>query len=280
VAVQTQLLKVGSRRADVAAMSVATKSTDARPTVTREPAYEPTVDTFAAILRGHVPVVSTIVEVGARDGVETLAFADKFPEAQIYSFECNPQTLPACEHAAAMRSNITLIPNAVAEIEGSLSFFQYGPEVGASSLYKFSADYPLEDRAQNEIKVQATTLRRSMAEHDVDRIDGIWLDIQGGELAALKSLGERIRDVGVIYTEVEFFEVYAGQPRFWQIWWFLHRNGFLLHGFPWRSPYFGDAVFVNRDRLTGKRFGAQVTELRALAQTARSFALALLGRHP
>jgi FkbM family methyltransferase len=87
--------------------------------------------------------VSTIVEVGARDGVETLAFADKFPDAQIYSFECNPETLPACERAAAMRSNITLIPNAVAETEGPLSFFQYGPNEGALSLYKLNANYPL-----------------------------------------------------------------------------------------------------------------------------------------
>jgi FkbM family methyltransferase len=254
-------------------MSATATATDIR-------AYEPTVDAFEEILRGHVPVVSTIVEVGARDGVETLAFADKFPEAQIYSFECNPETLPACERAAAMRSNITLIPNAVAETEGTLSFFQYGPNEGASSLYKFNDDYPLEDRAQNEIKVHATTLRRSMAEHNVDRIDGVWLDIQGGELAALRSLGERIRDVGVIYTEVEFFEVYAGQPLFWRLWWHLRREGFLLHGFTWRSPYFGDAVFVNRDRLTGQRFQSQLAELRGLVQTARSLALVLLRRHP
>ena len=119
-----------------------------------------------------------------------------------------------------------------------------------------------------------------MAEHEVDRIDGLWMDIQGGELAALRSLGERIHDVGVIYTEVEFFEIYAGQPLFWRLWWYLRRKGFVLHGFPWRSGYFGDAVLVDRDRLTGKRFQAQIAELRALAQTARSLALVLLRRHP
>ena len=77
------------------------------------------------------------------------------------------------------------------------------------------------------------------------------------------SLGERIHDVGVIYTEVEFFEIYA-DSRFWRLWWYLRRKGFVLHGFPWLWGYFGDVVFVNRDRLTGKRFQAQIAELRAL----------------
>lgn len=71
------------------------------------------------------------------------------------------------------------------------------------------------------------------------------MDIQGAELLAYKGLEERIRDVKVIHTKVEFLEIYEGQPLFGQVKRFLSRKGFLLVGFTEFGEYSADAVFVN-----------------------------------
>ena len=62
--------------------------------------------------------VRWILEIGARDCRETLGFAERFPSASIFAFECNPDTLPACRAAIAGRRNIRLIEKAVAERPG------------------------------------------------------------------------------------------------------------------------------------------------------------------
>ena len=207
--------------------------------------------------------VEVIVEVGARDGRETRGFGLLFPRARIVSFECNPQTLPQCREAVAVMDNAVLVEKAVSDRIGEITFYPIDTDntepgaasanPGASSLLRASGKYELETYVQRQISVPTTTLAAVMDELALARIDLLWMDIQGAELMALQGLGERLADVGVIHTEVEFVEIYEGQPLFADIASHLMRRGFAFAGFTIYSKHSADAVFVNRARFSAAK---------------------------
>ena len=205
---------------------------------------------FATLARALLPdKVRWIVEVGARDCRETLGFGELFPSASIAAFECNPDTLPACRAAVAGRQNIRLVEKAVSERPGQLAFYPVDPAInaGASSLYEATGSYQLEQYPQRRIEVEAVTLESFMAAEAIPRIDLLWMDIQGAELAALHGLGARIADVALIHAEVEFEEIYRGQPLFPEVHAFLESRGFRFLGFTIYARHSADAVFANRE---------------------------------
>jgi FkbM family methyltransferase len=222
--------------------------------------YESSVDKFIAIAKQYLGrPINTVFELGARDCRETLRFENVLPEAQIYTFECNPDTLPLCRANIAGHRNIHLIEKAVANFEGETEFHQIDPQKtvtswqdgnpGASSLLQATGKYPLEQYAQRPVPVQVTTLASEMKNFNIDHIDLLWIDIQGAELMALEGLDHRIRDISLIHVEVSFFEIYQNQPFFMEVKKYLNEKGFLLAGFTAFGEYSGDAIFVNRQIL-------------------------------
>jgi FkbM family methyltransferase len=217
--------------------------------------------------------IKTVVEAGARDCTETAEFSRRLPDASIYAFECNPSTLAACRDTIERLPNATLIEQAVADRDGTITFYPIDQDLtdtewedgnpGASSLFKASDEYPPENYVQNEITVDATKLGTFLKRESISHVDLLWMDIQGAELMALNGLEEHIYDVKAIHTEVEFFEIYADQPLFADIRRFLNRRGFRLAAFTLVGPYSADAIFLNSNVLTSasRRFGLYVREL-------------------
>lgn len=199
--------------------------------------------------------IRTVVELGARDCHESVAFATLLPQAVIYAFECNPDTLPLCRLNSKGVSNVHLIELAIADRCGTISFFKTDPSrtitshengnPGASSLFVASGKYPVETYGQTEIRVAATTLQAFMLNQGLATIDLLWMDLQGAELMALMGLGHNIHNVKVIHTEVEFFEIYSGQPLYRDVRNFLKQHGFRLLTFTNFGRYAGDCMFVN-----------------------------------
>lgn len=207
--------------------------------------------------------VRTIVEIGAKDCVETMGFAEHFPEARIYSFECNPATLPLCRERIKNTKNITLIEKAVSDKDGEIAFFPIDQErtitpwadgnPGASSLLLASGKYKKEKYVQKEICVPSVTLASFFQEQKIDSVDLLWMDIQGAELMALKGARESLSGIKIIFLEVEFMEIYKGQPLFTDIKYFLNEHGFSLYDFAYFGRYFADAIFVT-NALHGNTF--------------------------
>lgn len=199
--------------------------------------------------------VKTILEFGSRYGEDTVEFAKRFPQATVYTFECNPNSLEECKNNISEYPNIILTEKAVSDENGTVTFFAIDKEntittwedgnQGASSLLKASGKYEVEQYAQKEVTVEATTLHSFIQHNRLDNIDLLWMDIQGAELKALKGLKEKISIVKLLHVEVEFMEIYSGQPLFEDIKDFFTQNGFLFLGFTCKSEYSADAVFVN-----------------------------------
>jgi len=230
----------------------------ARPQFLVECCMEKSVYTIAKILGRFIKNdrVRIVVEVGAKDCTESVGLAERFPQARVYAFECNPDTLDTCRRNVRDHPQIQLIESAVADSCGIRSFFKTDPvqsrtlwpdgNPGASSLFRASGKYPVEDYAQIEVSVPTTTLEKFVNDRKLQTIDLLWMDIQGSELLALKGLGDSLSKVKLIHTEVEFLEIYKGQPLWRDLNRFLHSKNFALLKFTSFGRYSADAIFINR----------------------------------
>jgi FkbM family methyltransferase len=200
--------------------------------------------------------IRTIVELGSRDAEVALALKRAFPQAHVFAFECNPAAIELCRRniAASGAEGVTLIPKAVSDTSGTVDFYAIDPirtvtphpdgNIGASSLFQANPDYPHEQYSQNRISVEALTLAQWARETSIAAIDLVWMDLQGAELKALHGMEDLLRNIKILYTEVEFKPVYLGQPLFPDIDRFLRQRGLRLHVKFNQSEWFGDAMYV------------------------------------
>lgn len=195
-----------------------------------------------------------ILDVGSRDCGESLELSRAFPNARIFAFECNPQTLPICRSVCADCSAITLCPYAVNSYDGECTFYPIDPartrttwkdgNPGASSLFRANGAYPAETYVQNEIQVPCRRIESVLKEHGVDHVDLIWMDLQGAELIALESLGPYLDRVHSIHTEVTHRAMYTGQNMFSDIHDFLVARGFVADS-PITGGWQQDVIYRN-----------------------------------
>lgn len=202
-----------------------------------------------------------IFEIGSRDARQAIEFTEQFPDAVIYAFECNPETLSKCYENASDHENVHIVPKAVNSFDGHCQFYPIDTErsvthvsagnPGASSLFRVRGDFPSEKLVQNEITVRCTRLDSFCSENGISKVDWLWLDLQGAELLALESLGERLNRVKIINTEVEFKEMYLGQPLFEEVDSYLRDRNFILVTRYEESQWFANAIYLNRSLITG-----------------------------
>jgi FkbM family methyltransferase len=200
---------------------------------------------------------STIFEFGSRYGEDTIELARLNPDSIVYSFECNPNTLDECKRNVDGYKNIYFTNSAIGNIDGEIDFYSIDEKntisewpdgnQGASSLLKASETYYVEKYSQNKIRVPITTLKRFMEDRKIPEISLLWMDIQGAEKMALEGLGEKISNVKIIHLEVEFKEIYQGQPLFKEMHNYFIKNNFTLLGFTNIGKTAGDAVYLNKN---------------------------------
>ena len=200
----------------------------------------------AIFLRNIIPNnVNTVFELGARDLLDALTL-QKYYDADVYSFECNPDCISVCRHTRdilgstkeASLSRITLVDKAVSETDGKVSFYPFDlnkyNNMGASSLFKIDfsrrrkgdPDYN-KPNPQKHILVDGIRLDTYLAENDhIPGIDLICMDLQGYELNALKSLGNHLHRVKYIITECSIESNYDGGANFSELQEFLLDYGF------------------------------------------------------
>lgn len=226
-------------------------------TLTYQPSQLDQFYTFARHKFKNPEDVSVIFDIGSLHCLESIQFSQKFPNSQVYAFEANSESYKTCLENTKEIDNIQVINKAVNSYDGVCTFRPINPEKtvttwfdgnrGASSLFKANGVYDhIEQYVQDEVEVPCIRLDTFCSENNIDKVDLIWMDLQGAELIALQSLGNILETVQVIHTELEINPMYEDQCLFTDVNEFLKDMGFMrVYGNP--DVEFGtDFIFVNK----------------------------------
>jgi FkbM family methyltransferase len=180
--------------------------------------------------------VETVFDLGANVGWVSLTFEGLFPHATIYAFEPFEETFNTLSERCRGHERIRPNRMAVTDLVGQKRFF-FNKFNATNSLLPASAgsgDYvdPEWMAGQGSVEVPTTTLRHFCADRQIDRIQILKMDIQGGELMALQGASPLLEAgaIDLIYTEVMFAELYEGQASFIDLCRFLEPFGYVLYG--------------------------------------------------
>jgi FkbM family methyltransferase len=207
---------------------------------------------FLKFISKKIEKPEIILDLGARDAIQSIEFAYYFPDAQIYSFECNPSTISRAIQNTKKFKNIKIVPKAVYSEDTHIDFFPViTSNDGASSIFRASGEFDeIEKLPQTKISVEATRIDTWAKENNIEKIDLCWIDLQGAEYNALIGMGNMLKNVQALYSEVEFREIYSGQKLFSDLKDFLEEKGFkLLDLHIAEKDWWGNAIFINNKIL-------------------------------
>ena len=182
--------------------------------------------------------IKTVFEVGARHGDESIVLSQKFPQAIIHSFECNPLTVDTCRAKLADHKNIIFNAHGLGNNNETLPFYSFiDNNDGASSLLK-RIDYDSTQR--NTGFVQIKKLSTYFEENNnIGSIDLLCMDIQGYELNVMKGAEQYLSKIkyvimeepkpviNTMYLPPNVHSKYVGSPTSQKIHEFMNKHGFI-----------------------------------------------------
>jgi FkbM family methyltransferase len=150
-----------------------------------------------------------VVECGGHIGNDTVKLAEYFKNGTIYSVEANKILYD--KHLIGLnKSNVKVYNMALADKCGEMTFYidcNKDGDMGASSLLESSESYLKNHiHEENKITVKCTRLEDFMKNNKIDKIDLLWLDMEGYEYYLLKDSESILNKISYIYTEVNFQE--------------------------------------------------------------------------
>lgn len=203
------------------------------------------------------------LEVGSLHGLDAIQILKTYNLEKVTVIECNPECIEICKKNFANYPKISLIEFAAWHEDTEMSFYpvvnsidthgnishkndMHKCNIGASSCYRTNDTWPYEKYTQTEIKVQAKRLDNVLKNLNIESIDLICMDIQGAELNALKGLGDYLKNVKAIITELELEPMYHNQSLFLDVQEYLKKFDFELKYSNLWAPTAGDFLFIKR----------------------------------
>ncbi len=211
-------------------------------------------------VKQFLPENPVIVEAGSCNGRDGARMAKCWPKGKVFAFEPVPELFEQVKKKAAKRPNMRCFQKALSDRNGSAVFYLSefnGKAAGSSSLLspKIHLERTPEISFPDVLEVETVTLDDWAKSEQVDRVDFFWLDMQGYELNMLKASQLALK-ASVIYTEVEFVEVYAKQYLYEDMKLWMEENGFYLAAADFdhehvdqeiaQRRYWSNAVFVKK----------------------------------
>jgi FkbM family methyltransferase len=204
----------------------------------------------------YLPKNPIIIEAGSYDGTDCIEILRFFPKSTIYAFEPIPYLYKKLVAKAKRYPGRIYTSNKALSDSVGIADMYVSEEPGAPGIPSQSSsllapkDHLIYSGTlfKEKIEVQTTTIDAWAAEQGINRIDFMWLDMQGYELHALKASPNILKTVKVILTEVEHVEAYAGQYLFKDMKEWLESEGFTMiaENFGTFGNWFGDALFVRK----------------------------------
>jgi FkbM family methyltransferase len=162
------------------------------------PPYKPLLDAQLCRVSGFEPQASALAELNLKKGANEAYFPYAVGDGKEH-------ILNLCAYSGWTS---VFVPSAAA--------------LEAFSFFKNNA------RVVGQTRVQTQRLDDVV---EVDDIDFLKIDIQGGELAVFVHGREKLKNAVVIQTELQFVNLYEGQPSFGEVDQELRAQGFIPHAF-------------------------------------------------
>lgn len=188
-----------------------------------------TADVVARILGPHSV---TVLDVGARYGASTAWW--RLPAlAKLVGFDPSAEECESLRQAVVPGQQEQYVPVGLGRRTGARRLFMT-KEPGCSSIHRPHAElierFPVLScmTVVNEQEIDVTTLDAWAEQTGTADIRFIKLDTQGSELEILRGAERVLADCVGLEVEVEFSELYEGQPLFADVDQFLRQQGFML----------------------------------------------------
>lgn len=199
----------------------------------------------------HIGSNPIILEIGAHVGSDTVEMATLLPNGKIYAFEPVPDIFTRLKFKTKKFNNIELIQAAVSDNNDDKTAEIYLSDSSdcSSSLLKpkdhikYFKDVSFLEKT---ISINTIFLSSWLDEKKISNIDLIWIDAQGMELKIFKSLGDKIKNIKCIFTEVSLKEFYEESASYDEVKSYLKNYGFKLVVDDLNNgQLMGNAFFVN-----------------------------------
>lgn len=200
--------------------------------------------------------IKIIFDIGANIGQTATKYRKLFPAAQVYSFEPCPKVFDALSKRFANDPFVSPINTAVSSTEKYVNFY-------VNDYDQMNSTLPLNLNAQEWVKSEQTIVNQAIQvpsdqidkfcdREKIHKVDILKMDIQGGELDALKSAEKMLsnQSIQLIYLEINFAPLYQGQGSFCEINHLLLNHGYEFYGF-YKNRHrngklkFCDAIFIS-----------------------------------
>jgi FkbM family methyltransferase len=200
--------------------------------------------------RDFLPSAPVIGEAGAHGGGDTVRLARAWPRGHVHAFEPVPPLFQRLSTRVRRRQNVSCYPLAVADGVGSAEIFVSSGASDASSSLLQPTGHVVEHPQvvfNQVLNVPVTTLDQWAHDQGVRTVDFMWLDLQGGELAALRGAATLLASVRVVYSEVSLKPMYQGGPLYPEFREWMAAKGFAVVREKLPYPDMGNVVFVRRE---------------------------------
>jgi len=194
-----------------------------------------------------IPPNPVIIEAGAHVGMDTLEMAQLWPGGEIHAFEPIPELFERLFEKTRNFNNVHCYKLALSNFTGRSKMYVSSGASNSSSSLLFPKDHLIvhpDVQFKETIDVDVTTIDDFLLRKRIKRVDFLWLDIQGSELAAMKASPRALMSVCAIHTEVSLKEVYENVPLYEETRTWLNDNGFrvVIEALPWSDM--GNVLFV------------------------------------
>ncbi|MEN8134425.1 MAG: FkbM family methyltransferase [Thermodesulfobacteriota bacterium] len=140
-----------------------------------------------------------IIDAGANIGLTSLVFANSFPEAKIIAVEPEQSNYEILLKNTATYDNIIVIQAAIWNNNDTVEIVD--PGLGNWGFQVGGAD-DQQAQAKSVMSCRGMTIDKIMAEHGIDFIDILKMDIEGGEKEVFEDADRWIDKIGILTVEL------------------------------------------------------------------------------
>lgn len=200
---------------------------------------------------------STIIDIGAAEGVISQMFSEAFPLATIYAFEPINITFNTLKKNTAANKKIIAINKAIGNSIEERTI-HVAERITSSSIFEIQKNIKNSYFASNLNHKQDENIRIVMLDDeiaDIPEINIIKIDVQGFELEALKGATLTLQKTNIVLLEMQNHELYNRAPKYYELDEYLRKNNFELFDMipsirQDEMLYEWDGIYVNKKLLS------------------------------